>query len=139
LVFYIFFGMDPEKDFLGVITYATNANTSNVIRNMTSPSTPPSTDSQSPPPAATPDPSSLRILLETDAPYMVPSNLYNDLPAIRGKKLPVCHSAMVPWTADFVAGIANGSSGSSDQPGGPWSADEVMKIARENARKVYGV
>ena len=69
---------------------------------------------------------------------MVPANLYNDLPAIRGKKLPICHSAMVPWTAKFVADIANTSSGSENSDG-PWSADEVMKVARENARKVYGV
>ena len=122
---------------LGVITYATNTDTSTVIRNMTS-STSASTDPQSSLSAAAPDPSSLRILLETDAPYMVPANLYNDLPAIRGKKLPICHSAMVPWTARFVADIANGSSGSEDSDG-PWSADEVMKVARENARKVYGV
>ncbi|KIM37399.1 hypothetical protein M413DRAFT_448467 [Hebeloma cylindrosporum] len=116
----------------GVITYATNTNTSDVIRNMTSPSTSTNTDD------LPKDPSSLRILLETDAPYMVPANLYDDLPAIRGKKLPVCHSAMVPWTAKFVADIANSSSGSEDSDG-PWSADEVMKVSRENARKVYGI
>lgn len=56
---------------------------------------------------------------------MVPANLY-DLLAIRGKKLPIYwHSAMVPWTANFVADISNGSSGSEDSDG-PWSADEVM-------------
>lgn len=123
---------------LGVITYATNTDTSTVIRNMTSPLTFASTDPQSSPSTATLDLSSLRILLETDAPYMVPANLYNDLPGIRGKKLPICHSAMVPWTAKFVADIANASSGSENSDG-PWSADEVMKVARENARKVYGV
>ncbi|KAF9552164.1 hypothetical protein CPC08DRAFT_302714 [Agrocybe pediades] len=124
----------------GVITYATNADTSTVIRNMVSSA---SKDS-------TPE-STLRILLETDAPYMVPANLYDDLPAIKGKKLPVCHSAMVPWTAKFVADLANGVQsdrveGGSDpavpaegQTGTQWDADLVMKIARDNARKVYGV
>jgi len=105
---------------------------------MTSPSTSAIADPQASPPTPTPDPSCLRILLETDAPYMVPANLYNDIPAIRGKKLPICHSAMVPWTAKFVADIANSSSG-SEESDGPWNADEVMKVARENARKVYGV
>ena len=105
---------------------------------MISPSTSASTDPQSLPSTLAPVPSSLRILLETDAPYMVPANLYNDLPSIRGKKLPICHSAMVPWTANFVANIANGSSGSDDSEG-PWSADEVMKVARENAKMVYGI
>lgn len=112
----------------GVITYATNLDTSTVIRNMMTP------------PTLETDPTSLplRILLETDAPYMVPANLYDDLPAIKGKKLPVCHSAMVPWTAKFVANVANGGAGLV-QTEGRWTADEVMRVARENARKVYGV
>ncbi|TFK35705.1 hypothetical protein BDQ12DRAFT_687821 [Crucibulum laeve] len=98
----------------GVITYATNTDTSTVIRSMSSanPETP------------------LRILLETDAPYMVPSNLYDAIPALKGKgKLPICHTGMVPWTSEFVANIA----------GERWDAEKVMKEARENARMVYGV
>lgn len=98
--------------FVGVITYATNEDTSTVIRNMAS---------------ANPD-QPLRILLETDAPYMVPANLYTSLATMKGK-LPVCHSAMVPWTAAFIASIA----------GEGWTPDKVMSEARENARKVYGV
>ncbi|PPQ74819.1 hypothetical protein CVT26_005453 [Gymnopilus dilepis] len=116
----------------GVITFATNDNTAAVIRNMlASPSAPTPTN-----------PSSLRILLETDAPYMVPANIYDSLIArdseMKGKKLPICHSAMVPWTAKFVADVANGVE---KQKGGEegWDADVVMKVARENARKVYGV
>lgn len=73
--------------------------------------------------------SPLRILLETDAPYMVPANLYNSLPELKGKKLPLCHTAMIPWTAEFVANVA----------GEKWDVEKVMKEARENARKVYGV
>lgn len=94
-------------------TYASNTNTSNVIQEMAS---------------AEPD-KPLRIVLETDAPYMVPSNLYQSIPEIRGKKLPLCHTAMIPWTAAFVA----------DLVGERWDADKVMADARENARKMYGV
>lgn len=93
----------------GVITYATNTDTSTVIKNMI--------------------PSSLRILLETDAPYMVPANLYNSIPELKGKRLPISHSAMIPWTADFVAGLTEGK----------WDAERVMIEARENAKRVYGI
>lgn len=95
----------------GVITYSSNENTSDVIRRM-------STSSEQP----------LRILLETDAPFMTPGNLYKSLPLLKGK-LPLCHTAMIPWTAEFVATIT----------GGRWDADEVMKESRENARRIYGV
>lgn len=78
--------------------------------------------------AAAPD-KPLRILLETDAPYMVPSNLYESIPEIRGKKIPVCHTAMIPWTAAFVAALA----------GEKWDADRVMVESRQNARAMYGV
>jgi len=94
-----------------VITYASNENTSDVIRQMT-------TTSEQP----------LRILLETDAPFMTPGNLYKSLPSLKGK-LPLCHTAMIPWTAEFVANVA----------GGRWDTDEVMNESRENARRVYGV
>ncbi|KAF9471991.1 hypothetical protein BDN70DRAFT_887489 [Pholiota conissans] len=113
----------------GVITYSTNSDTSTVIRNMMAP----------PEPSIEPSSLPLRILLETDAPYMVPANLYEDLPAIKGKKLPVCHSAMVPWTAKFVANVANGGATGLVETEGRWNADEVMRVARENAKKVYGV
>ncbi|KAG6845025.1 hypothetical protein H0H87_001546 [Tephrocybe sp. NHM501043] len=95
----------------GVITYSSNTDTSTVIRNMAA-------QSQGP----------LRIVLETDAPYMVPANLYDSLEGMKGK-LPICHTAMVPWTAAFVAGVA----------GEGWDAERVMREARQNARGVYGV
>ncbi|KAI4527735.1 Metallo-dependent hydrolase [Schizophyllum commune Loenen D] len=82
------------------------------------------------PAAPTPNTSSspFRIILETDAPYMVPTNVYSVLSGMKGR-LPLCHTAMIPWTADFVAGIL----------GDGWDATRVMEIARENARKVYGI
>ncbi|PSR72047.1 hypothetical protein PHLCEN_2v12077 [Hermanssonia centrifuga] len=104
----------------GVITYATNLNTSAVIRQMIS-----SKSSLSPSDA-------LRIVLETDAPFMVPGNLYNSLPEIKGRRLPLCHTAMLPWTAEFVSRVAN-------EAGGTWDLESVMKVARENARKMYGI
>ncbi|KAG5653458.1 hypothetical protein H0H81_000227 [Sphagnurus paluster] len=96
----------------GVITYSSNKDTSTVIREMVArnPGAP------------------LRILLETDAPYMVPSNLYDSFQDTKGR-ISVCHSAMLPWTAAFVANVA----------GAGWTADRVMTEARENARKMYGV
>ncbi len=74
----------------------------------------------------------LRIVLETDAPFMVPGNLYNSLPEIKGRRLPLCHTAMLPWTAEFVSRVAN-------EAGGTWDLESVMKVARENARKMYGI
>jgi len=71
----------------------------------------------------------LRILLETDAPYMTPANLYDDMPQLAKKKLPLCHTAMIPWTAKFVANAV----------GEPWDAELVMQQSRENTRKMYGI
>ncbi|KAK7054847.1 hypothetical protein VNI00_003310 [Paramarasmius palmivorus] len=102
----------------GVVTFATNLNTAEAVRRM--------------------GPSGLRILLETDAPYMVPSNIYSSIPTLGGSRLPLSHSAMIPWTTDFVAGIFNGK----DQDGDAaqvCDSETVLKVGRENARKMYGV
>ena len=108
-----------------MISYSTNKDTSTVVSELAVRSVSSLTSVDGPSPGA-----NLRILLETDAPYMVPGNLYNSLPSLsKGAKIPLCHSAMIPWTADFVAGVAG--------PG--WDAERVMREARENARKVYGV
>ncbi|KAI0027947.1 hypothetical protein K488DRAFT_60010 [Vararia minispora EC-137] len=94
----------------GVITYSSNLNTVALVRQLADEPTPP------------------RIILETDAPYMVPSNLYDSLPGVKGR-LPFCHTAMIPWTAQFV------SQAVSEK----FDADEVMALGRENARIMYGV
>ena len=107
----------------GVITYSSNLNTSAVVRQMVTAATP---DAQ----ASSPE--TLRIVLETDAPFMIPGNLYTSLPEIKGRRLPLCHTAMLPWTAEFVARVAN-------EVGGSWDIESVMKVARENARKMYGI
>lgn len=94
----------------GVITYATNVNTASLVKQLCA-------QSQFP-----------RIILETDAPYMVPSNLYASLPGFKGR-LPLCHTGMIPWTAEAVAEVA----------GEGWNADRVLKLGLDNARKVYDV
>lgn len=45
---------------------------------------------------------------------------------------------MIPWTAEFVAGVANSVE---NQKGSEleWNTEKVMHIARENAKSVYGV
>ncbi|KAI0745530.1 hypothetical protein C8Q76DRAFT_703949 [Earliella scabrosa] len=105
----------------GVITYATNLNTAEVIRRMA---------------ALSPSPTApLRILLETDAPFMTPSNIYAALKDCKGR-LPLSHTAMIPWTADFTAGVANERLGDGDAR---WDTERVLREGRENARKMYGV
>lgn len=115
----------------GVITYSTNQDTSTTVREM-----------------ASTNPSKLRILLETDSPYMVPANIYPSLPKALKGKLPICHTAMIPWTAEFVAGILGSptSTGTEETPvkaeatiESEWDTDKVMRTARDNAKFVYGV
>lgn len=79
-------------------------------------------------------PSPLRILLETDAPFMAPSNIYNTLKAVKGR-LPLSHTAMIPWTAEFTADVANETA----QEGVRWDTERVLREGRENARRMYGV
>ncbi|KAI0674957.1 hypothetical protein C8Q78DRAFT_1075308 [Trametes maxima] len=101
----------------GVITYATNLNTSAVVRQMAAVSGSP-----------------LRIILETDAPFMTPSNIYGTLKDVKGR-LPLSHTAMIPWTAEFVANVANEAA----TEGPRWDTERVMREARENAKKMYSV
>jgi TatD DNase family protein len=69
-----------------------------------------------------------RIILETDAPYMVPANIYSSLPTVKGR-LPLSHTAMIPWTAEFVATIA----------GEEWDVERVLELGKINAHNVYDV
>ncbi|KAF9067219.1 hydrolase [Rhodocollybia butyracea] len=112
----------------GVVTFASNYDTSTLIRRMAAPS-------------ASPSASPLRILLETDAPYMVPSNIYPSMYSmpngneLRGKRLPLSHTAMIPWTSDFVAKLVN----EIKKEGTRVNSDWILREARANARRVYGV
>jgi TatD DNase family protein len=107
LTFSVFFFFD-----LGVITFSSNENTSNLVRRMF-------TAPQSSPP---------RIILETDAPFMVPANIYGSLPAVKGR-LPLCHTAMIPWIAEVVAAVA----------GEGWDVDRVLELGKTNAHIMYGI
>ncbi|KAF7330606.1 UbiA prenyltransferase [Mycena sanguinolenta] len=148
----------------GVITYTSNTDTSTAVRNMfTSCSNASATASE--------EDARLRILLETDAPYMVPAPIYTSQEFIdgegKGKKLSLCHSGMVPWTAEFVASLLSpvedgaaavpGAATTQGEDGGvakkeveegtngeageasKWNASRVMRVTRANARVVYGV
>ncbi|KAF8593887.1 hypothetical protein BDV93DRAFT_529629 [Ceratobasidium sp. AG-I] len=135
----------------GVITYSTNLNTPQVVRILAS--NPPNPDA--------PTRSPLRIILETDAPYMVPSNFtgtqQRELGLKSNARIPICHTGMIPWTAEFVANIANqgvaeriikaveaAAESKSEAPVNEgerkvWTAAEVLQVARDNAKAVYGV
>ncbi|EIW78060.1 hypothetical protein CONPUDRAFT_129112 [Coniophora puteana RWD-64-598 SS2] len=117
----------------GVVSYSSNLNTTALLRQMSSSSS--STASDSPDTIATSSDkdSRLRILLETDAPYMVPANIYKSLPDFKGR-LPLCHTAMIPWTAEHVAGVVGFGDG-EEQSG----AEKIMRLANENAERVYGL
>lgn len=119
----------------GVITYGTNLNTAQVIRDMVGE-------------PASFDVSRLRIVLETDAPYMVPANIYESLSLTSGKsvRLALSHSGMIPWTAEFVASLVNVELGhdavlssSSSSTSMALDANDILTISRKNARAVYGV
>ena len=69
---------------------------------------------------------------------MIPANLYRDTSA-GSSKLPICHTGMVPWTAEFVSDVAKGVTGGEGGDTGVWDVDRVMQEASENARRVYGV
>lgn len=78
----------------------------------------------------------LRVVLETDAPYMTPTGLYKTLPALKPvARMVSCHSGMIPWTAEFAANKLVESEGEDSG----WTAERFMKEAREGARIVYGI
>jgi TatD DNase family protein len=70
-----------------------------------------------------------RLLLETDSPFMTPNNVIKTIKSSGGKstRLPVCWSAMIPWTAEWVANIKNES------------VERVLEVTRENAKRMYGI
>lgn len=112
----------------GVITYATNLNTTKVIQNMVDACLSQDLDPASPPP--------LRILLETDAPFMTPSNLPLQSFGLKaGTRLPFSHSGMIPWTAQYVAQVATEAAGGRIT----WTTQDILRIGAENARAMYGV
>ncbi|KAG9032772.1 hypothetical protein FRB95_001032 [Tulasnella sp. JGI-2019a] len=113
----------------GVITYATNINTTKVIQNMVANRMSKGVTLESKPP-------SLRILLETDAPYMNPSNLPLQSFGMKpGTRLPFCHSGMIPWTAQYIAEAATEASEGKMM----WSTYDILQIGADNARQMYNL
>lgn len=53
------------------------------------------------------------------------------------EKLPFAHSGMLPYTAAFVAKVLNEREPAEGQA--LWTTEDVLRVARENARKVYGI
>ncbi|KAH7100329.1 hydrolase, partial [Auriculariales sp. MPI-PUGE-AT-0066] len=113
----------------GVVTYTTNLNTPEILRRLAN-RVKDGTDK------------TLRILLETDGPYMTPSNIYESLPELKkenggnAQRLPLCHSGMVPWTAEFVSEVVQGI----DRPDGQsWMTESILDVSAKNAAVMYGV
>ncbi|GAA5831916.1 hypothetical protein JCM3766R1_000153 [Sporobolomyces carnicolor] len=118
----------------GVVTFSSNLNTSQVLRDMVAP-----------PQSAKTTP---RFLLESDAPFMLPANMgpNSKLRMTSKQKFPFCHAAALPWTAEFIAKTFNEAAIKSDDAEGgtedqreEWDTVKVLKVARENARKVYKI
>ena len=83
-----------------------------------------------------------RMLLETDAPFMTPKNIYpwmkKTRPGPEGKKrFEVSHAGMIPFTAELVAGLVN--EGKAAREEGSIDVEHVLNITTSNASKVYGI
>ncbi|KAK0202719.1 Metallo-dependent hydrolase [Desarmillaria ectypa] len=102
-------------DITGVGTFSTNLNTADFLRQMVKAL------------------ETFRIVLETDAPSTVPSNVYPALIAgltsTKQIRLPLSHSLMIPFTAQYVASIL----------GDAWVTKGVLTAGREGAKRIYGV
>lgn len=108
----------------GVVTYSTNVNTPQVIRDLGATCSPS-------------NPAGLRILLETDAPFMPPANMANKQLGMTSKqRFPFAHGGVLPWTAEFVKRVLNEGKGEDEDK---WTTAGVLRQARENARLCYGV
>lgn len=108
----------------GVISYASNENTPEVVRRLGRKCSPR-------------EPAGLRILLETDAPYLAPANLPSKQIGMTSKqRYPFCHGGVLPWTAEFVASVLNEGKTDDDTQ---WTTVDVLRQARENARACYRI
>ncbi|GAA6002174.1 hypothetical protein JCM10207_003109 [Rhodosporidiobolus poonsookiae] len=108
----------------GVVSFSSNLNTAQVVRNLGAGCSPEK-------------PEGLRIVLETDAPFMVPTNLPTKEMGMNSKqRFPFSTPPVLPWTAEFVARVLNEGKGDDERK---WTTVDVLRQARENARKLYGV
>lgn len=73
---------------------------------------------------------------------MTPSNIYDSLPELKkenggnNQRLPLCHSGMVPWTAEFVSEVLKDVEGPDGQP---WTTESILDVSAKNAAIMYGV
>ncbi|GAA6038934.1 hypothetical protein JCM8097_000581 [Rhodosporidiobolus ruineniae] len=108
----------------GVVSFQSNLNTAQVIRDLGAKCSPDS-------------PEGLRIVLETDAPYMVPSTLPTKELGITSKqRFPFSIASVLPWTAEYVAKVLN--EGKTDEER-KWTTVDVLRQARKHAAMVYGI
>ncbi|KAG0641541.1 hypothetical protein HOY80DRAFT_1038875 [Tuber brumale] len=82
-----------------------------------------------------------RILLETDSPYMVPSNAYGWLaksrPEDRKRRFTISHAGMIPFVAEEIAGWVNeGRLARSEEE---TEIEEVLDVTRRNAGRMYRI
>jgi TatD DNase family protein len=52
------------------------------------------------------------------------------------QRYPFCHGGVLPWTAEFVAKVLNEGKEEGDKL---WTTVDVLRQARENAKKCYGI
>lgn len=84
---------------------------------------------------------------------MTPSNLpAAEMGLTKGQKLPLSLSAMIPWTAEFVAKVLNERHESVEvktiESGMEqlelasthrWTTEDVLRVTRHNAAYLYGI
>ncbi len=92
----------------GVITYATNLNTTAVVKDVVPLS---------------------RLLLETDSPYMTPTNVTREIRKAHKKvsQLPVSHSGMISHIAQWIADLKG------------VTIEQVLETCRKNTKDMYGI
>lgn len=70
---------------------------------------------------------------------MIPSNVYRDIPRPTtgaSAKFPLSHTAMIPWTAEWVAKAAQEVNETTCEI---WNAEKVLDIGKQNAKIVYNI
>ncbi|GAA5884680.1 hypothetical protein JCM6882_005347 [Rhodosporidiobolus microsporus] len=108
----------------GVVSFSSNLNTAQVVRDLGAKCSPDS-------------PEGLRIVMETDAPFMVPTTLpTKELGMTAKQRFPFSTASVLPWSAEFVAKVLNEGKGDEERK---WTTVDVLRQARENARNLYGI
>ncbi|GAA5821318.1 hypothetical protein JCM11251_004569 [Rhodosporidiobolus azoricus] len=108
----------------GVVSFSSNLNTAQVVRDLGAKC---SLDA----------PEGLRIVMETDAPFMVPATLPSkELGMTSKQRYPFSTASVLPWSAEFVAKVLNEGKDEEDRK---WTTVDVLRQARKNARSLYGI